>query len=1096
MSDWIVSSCIVILVVLALRAGLGRRISARLRYALWAVVLIRLLMPASIGLAVTVPKLPAWTPPEVLREESIYVLPVDSRPVEESGVFWTEDGTAMDPYSLGYPRLTGDGERVVRYAGRISPLELAKWLWLGGGIVLGTVLAASNLRFSVRLRRSRRRLEGAGGPIPVYVSAGLPSPCLFGLLRPAVYITEMAAEDPVMLRHVTAHELTHYRHLDHLWSVLRGVALAIHWWNPLVWLAVVLSRRDGELACDEGALRQLGDSERTAYGETLLTLVTAKSRPQDLLSFATTMSGGKRSLTERIRRIACQPKQLVSAVVAIAAVLTLTVLCAFGRAAEGEHPGPRAADLEVLSCSPDLDRDGRPETVQILHNLDDDLDKWRLEVFYKQEDDFVYDSLWSDTLDESHGGCNTYFLCQEDGLDYLLEYMPKMQQGQCTYSYRLFHLEGGEEVTDRENRVEFDINFDSPSHRFVPEEIAAFMWEVNGLIGNSQLLINTNHWMLNLEEDNNGRLRDNILISLNHKGSRDFGSEGELLASLEDYASYAGDHPDDVSSPLGDLLAGIEAADIGDISGQDQVTAAGLAALLREAERGSRFHTFDRFVEEEAWTWSTAEWQVPITIGGTLYLLACDSGNIEIGYETGEGYTSAFYDGAQELYDLITEVGEPYYLEELPYTVNLDRDRSPDKLVLRSDKPSGGAYWSLQCRLGSGERWQGEAAAAHPGWKAFFLCRLDGKDYLLEYVPYTGMGTGGYNYKLFYLEEGREVVVQENELIFDMNFGMEGERDFDPKAIAAFMDEINGLLEHSTLLLNTDPQLAKTFEQEGRLYDSLWWLEETREADKSLLENLLIYRNRALEEAAVPEPYSTFSEIQAADILDTGRAGLTGAELAGALHSAAGEWCRDGREDEFPDTAKQALTVTYRREGDYGEQVLLLETGGPEEIVRVTLSGQATALVYSENPANDGTYLRDVPYQYTIYAADPALYQLVCQQNYGSYAENQPDDRSPMNSPKEENGKKWEEENEKKWEEEQAEEYQGAGVTVDGKNYYYQGQLVNIFLDVRANKSFYTLDMNPAGSVSIKIIRNEKNEITGVDYMTDAEVKELLEDME
>ena len=158
-SEWIVSACILILVVLALRAGLGGKISARLRYALWAVVLVRLLVPASISLEVTVPKLPKWNPPEVLREESIYVLPVDSRPVDESGVFWTEDGIAMDPYSVGYPRLTGDGERVVRYVDKLSPLELLKGIWLAGGAVLGVVLLVSNLRFGLRLRRSRRRLE-------------------------------------------------------------------------------------------------------------------------------------------------------------------------------------------------------------------------------------------------------------------------------------------------------------------------------------------------------------------------------------------------------------------------------------------------------------------------------------------------------------------------------------------------------------------------------------------------------------------------------------------------------------------------------------------------------------------------------------------------------------------------------------------------------------------------------------------------------------------------------------------------------------------------------------------------------------------------
>lgn len=86
---------------------------------------------------------------------------------------------------------------------------------------------------------------------------------------------------------------------------------------------------------------------------------------------------------------------------------------------------------------------------------------------------------------------------------------------------------------------------------------------------------------------------------------------------------------------------------------------------------------------------------------------------------------------------------------------------------------------------------------------------------------------------------------------------------------------------------------------------------------------------------------------------------------------------------------------------------------------------------------------------------------------------------------------------EKQWEEERAAEYQAVGVTVNGKDYYYQGQLVNIFLDiVRTDKSFYTLNMNPKGTVNIKIVRNEKNEITGAAYMTEAEVKELLGDMD
>jgi beta-lactamase regulating signal transducer with metallopeptidase domain len=89
-----------------------------------------------------------------------------------------------------------------------------------------------------------------------------------------------------------------------------------------------------------------------------------------------------------------------------------------------------------------------------------------------------------------------------------------------------------------------------------------------------------------------------------------------------------------------------------------------------------------------------------------------------------------------------------------------------------------------------------------------------------------------------------------------------------------------------------------------------------------------------------------------------------------------------------------------------------------------------------------------------------------------------------------------EEKREKEWAEAQMAEYQAVGVTMDGKDYYYQDQLVNIFLDIRSNKSFHTLNMNPKGTVNIKIVRDVENKITGVSYMTEAEVMELLGDMD
>lgn len=73
------------------------------------------------------------------------------------------------------------------------------------------------------------------------------------------------------------------------------------------------------------------------------------------------------------------------------------------------------------------------------------------------------------------------------------------------------------------------------------------------------------------------------------------------------------------------------------------------------------------------------------------------------------------------------------------------------------------------------------------------------------------------------------------------------------------------------------------------------------------------------------------------------------------------------------------------------------------------------------------------------------------------------------------------------------ESYAAFGIVKSGKSYYYQGELVNIIKDQRPDSSFYLLDINSKGTVSIKVIRNTEGEITGVSYVTEEEIAEILE---
>ncbi|MDE6260572.1 MAG: M56 family metallopeptidase, partial [Oscillospiraceae bacterium] len=341
--EWSISSALLILAVTILRSSLGKRVSAGLRYSLWAVVLIRLLVPVQLF---SYP-VPVSVLPEPDREQLIETAPLN--------LVSTAPGATASMPAIDVPlpngvlvehNATTAPVDIAANTAPVSPFQILGWLWIAGSAIMAAALLVSNIKFARRLRRACAPLDGVDCPLPVYIAGGLPSPCLFGLIHPAIYATSEAADDPVILRHVLVHEYTHFRHGDHIWNILRSIALAIHWWNPLVWLAVVLSGRDCELACDEGALKRLGDGERVAYGRTLLVLLTVKPRAGDLLTCATTMTGGQKSVFDRVTRIAHAPKRWLWAAVVAVLAAALACVCAFGSTRSEPDADPAAPSPE------------------------------------------------------------------------------------------------------------------------------------------------------------------------------------------------------------------------------------------------------------------------------------------------------------------------------------------------------------------------------------------------------------------------------------------------------------------------------------------------------------------------------------------------------------------------------------------------------------------------------------------------------------------------------------------------------------------------------------------------------------------------------
>lgn len=360
MREILLTSSVLILAVLLLRRAFRDRISRRAQYVLWALVLVRLLVPVSLPGAdfsvLSAAEPVGRTVTERLEQREIYRVPLAPSPmgtapqvtspapqIEGGG---SPSGEAAAPSggeeAFSYPVIR---ERVVTAA------DLLTVLWLIGIAAMAVWFLVTNLRFWQKLRRTRAPYAAENCRYPVYlVEAGLPSPCLFGLFRPAIYLTPAVVTSPERLRHVLAHETAHARHLDPLWSLLRSVCLAVYWFDPLVWIAAAVSKADGELACDEAAIQALGEGERIPYGKTLLSLIPVRTGPGSPLLSATTMTADKRQLKDRITRIAQGQQTRAAALFLVLALAAGVCAVTFtGAKADGETGGVRSLTGDELA---------------------------------------------------------------------------------------------------------------------------------------------------------------------------------------------------------------------------------------------------------------------------------------------------------------------------------------------------------------------------------------------------------------------------------------------------------------------------------------------------------------------------------------------------------------------------------------------------------------------------------------------------------------------------------------------------------------------------------------------------------------------------
>lgn len=266
--DMSAAGSIVVLVVLLARLAL-RKAPKVFSYALWAVVLLRLMCPVTLSAPVSlVPQLESVAEDYSLAGEEISVFGASEAAYRAAGDA-LNGGLGIQHIRTTEQDLNGNTVYVTSSWWDVW-LLFGQYVWLAGVLVM----AAVNGVRSLRLRHKLREAVPRGGN--VFVTDRVGTPFVMGLLRPKIYIPAgLSGQEE---RCILAHEGHHIRRMDHVVKALLFGALCIHWFNPLVWLAFRLAVQDMEMSCDEAAIRQLGADVREDYARALLRLAAGRDR--------------------------------------------------------------------------------------------------------------------------------------------------------------------------------------------------------------------------------------------------------------------------------------------------------------------------------------------------------------------------------------------------------------------------------------------------------------------------------------------------------------------------------------------------------------------------------------------------------------------------------------------------------------------------------------------------------------------------------------------------------------------------------------------------------------------------------------------------
>lgn len=601
----------------------------------------------------------------------------------------------------------------------------------------------------------------------IYESEFVDSPFVFGVVKPNIYLPMHMDEGTAA--YVIAHEHAHLARRDHWWKVLGYLVLALHWFNPLVWVAYILFCRDIELACDEKVVKGLDGAARADYSQALLSCAAPKRAVA-----ACPLAFGEGNIKTRVKSALHykKPAFWVAAAAVLAVVIVAVCFLTNPKSERGSLVWAQKLNAaDVASIELYVPAEGKARQYK---KLGTEEMAQAVELINSSRGTYI------EKPETVYGGLPVWFLLtMDDGTVHAV--------GSVVGHYLI--IDGDTFDADVENQAEWEnyvLKGDSASPIDMADRLSYALYGMTtGVYTLGEAVFEDSVWETSYEEtfantkstpelwlssalgtDMTGILYGTVTAARGYSYRFSEWEEIDLTVSNFDWLFRSGSGEDWDGTSAAKLRRENAHAWRGTRTGEDVNATVPMAEIRRQDELTAM-----------------DQWLLLQQKDGSLYLV--------MGYRSG----GLPYSGAHPYRWIVRLNGGATELTR----ADLNGDGIEE--VISYTGTSTQEPYRLRVSNQSGEElWSAELGLAHVGWSSYFLYRDSVKTALLRYEPTIYQGEASYSYELFMLSENGTTTLAENSVSFSIN---PDSKDPWPAEAQKFADEVNRLLDQSELLFST-----------------------------------------------------------------------------------------------------------------------------------------------------------------------------------------------------------------------------------------------------------------------------------------------------